>query len=87
MNEDTRVVYAGPNVLSLGLQASQVFVDGLPPNVEDAINKIPEVKALIVPIDSLWEVRAKVKRNGSYESKLYETIHTKAAALAVKKRK
>ena len=81
MNENESVIYCGPNVLSLGLQKSQVFLNGLPPYVLRAIDKIPEIKGLIVFVDELCVTRSKINRSGSHESNLYTAIQKKADKL------
>ena len=77
-----QTVYVGPNVLPLALRRFQVFRGGLPPYVERAIEKIPEVRSLIFPVDKLNEARAKTEQAGTNEFRLYEAV--KKAAEGVK---
>ena len=77
-----QTVYVGPNVLPLALRRFQVFRGGLPPYVERAIEKIPEVRSLIVPVDKLDEARAKTEKAGTNEFRLYQAV--KKAAEGVK---
>ena len=77
-----QTVYVGPNVLPLALRRFRVFRGGLPPYVVRAIEKIPEVRPLIVPVEKLDEVRAKTERAGTNEFRLYEAV--KKAAEGVK---
>lgn len=80
--ETEQTVYVGPNVLHLALRRFQVFRGGLPPYVERAIEKIPEVRSLIVPVGKLDEARAKTEKAGTNEFRLYEAV--KKAAEGVK---
>ena len=80
--EAEQTVYVGPNVLSLALRRFQVFRGGLPPYVERAIVKIPEIRSLIVPVEKLDETRAKTERPGTNEFRLFEAV--KKAAEGVK---
>ena len=80
--EAEQTVYVGPNVLPLALRRFQVFRGGLPPYVERAIEKIPEVRSLIVPVEKLDEARMKTEKAGTNEFRLYEAV--KKAAEGVK---
>ena len=82
VQEPEQTVYVGPNVLPLALRRFQVFRGGLPPYVERAIEKIPEVRLLIVPVEKLDEARMKTERAGTNEFRLYEAV--KKAAEGVK---
>ncbi|MBQ9528263.1 MAG: hypothetical protein IJR68_11680 [Fretibacterium sp.] len=72
--EPEQTVYVGPNVLPLALRRFQVFRGGLPPYVERAIEKIPEVRPLIVPVEKLDEARAKTEKAGTNEFRLFEAV-------------
>ena len=63
VQEAEQTVYVGPNVLPLALRRFQVFRGGLPPYVERAIEKIPEVRSLIVPVEKLDEARMKTEKD------------------------
>ena len=80
--ETEQTVYVGPNVLPLALRRFQVFRGGLPPYVERAIEKIPEVRSLIVPVERLNDARAKTETAGTNEFRLYDAV--KKAAEGVK---
>ncbi len=80
--EAEQTVYVGPNALPLALRRFQAFRGGLPPYVERAIEKIPEVRSLIVPVDKLDEARAKTEKAGTNEFRLYQAV--KKAAEGVK---
>ena len=47
------LIYTGPNVLALALERFKVFRGGLPFFMRRAIEKIPEIEKLIVPISEL----------------------------------
>jgi len=80
--EAEQTVYVGPNVLPLALRRFQVFRGGLPPYVERAIEKIPEVRSLIVPVEKLDEARTKTEKAGTNEFRLFDAV--KKAAEGVK---
>ena len=80
--EAEQTVYVGPNVLPLALRRFQVFRGGLPPYVERAIEKISEVRLLIVPVERLNDARAKTETAGTNEFRLYDAV--KKAAEGVK---
>ena len=70
------------STLPLALRRFQVFRGGLPPYVERAIEKIPEVRLLIVPVEKLDEARMKTEKAGTNEFRLFDAV--KKAAEGVK---
>ena len=68
------VIYVGPNIFLFAVHKFQVYADGLPPYVTRAIEKIPEIESLIVPVSELEAMRAKIEEAGTKESRLYNKI-------------
>ena len=54
-----------------------VFVDGLPDKLKEKVEQVPLLKALIVPLDKLAEMRVKLEQDGTREN----ILCNKAAAL------
>lgn len=54
--EFTHVVYCGPKIIGV-VDQYQIFIGGLPPDLEEYTNKYPLLKQLIVPLEQLKEVR------------------------------
>lgn len=76
MNEP--VIYTGPNIYGMALQRFQVYRGGLPPYVKRAIEEIPEIKSLIVPVSELEAMLAKIEQPGTNESRLFHEIQKSA---------
>lgn len=70
------VAYCGPTVKGIAPQYT-VFVDGLPEKLKEKVEQVPFLKALIVPLDKLAEMRVKIEQDGTRENILYK----KAAGL------
>ena len=80
-------IYVGPNILAFALQKFQVFRGGLPPYVTRAIEKIPEIQELIVPVSELEAMRQKIDRPGTNESRLYYSVQVEAEKFNAEYRK
>ena len=76
--DDEPVIYTGPNIFALALQKFQVFKGGLPPYVHRAIEKIPEIKSLIVPVSELEAMRAKIEKSGTREARIFYNVQKEA---------
>ena len=84
LNSETEiepVIYTGPNIFAMALQRFQVFSGGLPLYVKRAIEKIPEIEALIVPVSELENTRRKIEKPGTYESRLFAAIQKAARSV------
>ena len=79
--EEATVIYTGPNIFALALQRFQVFRGGLPPYVKRAIEKIPEIERLIVPLNELEAMRAKINKPGTPEARFFVAVQKAAEAL------
>ncbi|MBR0151084.1 MAG: hypothetical protein IJP89_06960 [Synergistaceae bacterium] len=75
---DEPLIYAGPNIYGMALQRYQVYKGGLPPYVKRAIEEIPEIESLIVPVSKLEQTKAKINRPGTNESRLFHEIQKAA---------
>ena len=76
------MIYTGPNVFAMNLQRFRVFRGGIPPATRRAIEKIPEIESLIVPVNELEEMRQKIEKPGTNESRLFATVQKEAAKLS-----
>lgn len=65
------VAYCGPTVKGIAPQYT-VFVDGLPEKLKEKVEQVPFLKALIVPLDKLAEMRVKIEQDGTRENILYK---------------
>ncbi len=74
ITESEPQIYLGPNIFSMALQRFQVFRGGLPPYVKRAIEKLPDIKALIVPVSEAEEVKQKINRAGTNEFRLFNQL-------------
>ncbi len=80
-------IYTGPNIIAFALTKYQVFREGLPPYVVRAVEKIPEIQGLIVPVSELEATRQKIDRPGTNESRLYYTVQQESAKYNAEYRK
>ena len=71
-------IYTGPNILAFALTKYQVFRGGLPQYVKRAIEKIPEIQTLIVPVSELEAMRQKISRPGTNEARLFYGVQQDA---------
>lgn len=65
------VAYCGPTIKGIAPQYT-VFVDGLPDKLKEKVEQVPFLKALIVPLDKLAEMRVKIEQDGTRENILYK---------------
>ena len=83
---DEPVIYTGPNIFALALQKFQVFKGGLPPYVHRAIEKIPEIKSLIVPVSELEAMRAKIEKSGTREARIFYNVQKAAEKIRMERK-
>jgi hypothetical protein len=69
-----RLVYCGPNLPGGRLPAFTVFAGGIPGNVQAIIAECADVRGLIVPVDRLAVVRARVSDRTTAEAALYAAV-------------
>lgn len=72
--ETQTVVYCGPNLPKLGLARFSVFRNGYPAYVQNALEKVEELKKMMVPPHKLAEFRRETERAGSEPHRLYHQI-------------
>lgn len=65
------VAYCGPTIKGIAPRYT-VFVDGLPEKLKEKVEQVPFLKALIVPLDKLAEMRVKIEQDGTRENILYK---------------
>lgn len=74
---DEQLIYIGPNIPSLGMLRNQVYLGGLPGQVQAAIEIYPEIEVLIVPISQLTEKVHAVNTKGTHEHHVYTELQRK----------
>ena len=76
------VIYTGPNIFAIALRRFQVFRGGLPPYVKRAIEIIPDIQKLIVPVNELEAMRAKIDKPGTSEARFFVVVEKAAEKLS-----
>lgn len=69
------VAYCGPSIKGIAPRYT-VFLDGLPGKLKEQMEQVPLLKALLVPIDKLPEMRMKIEQDGTRENILYKKVAT-----------
>lgn len=84
---DQQVIYCGPSLpRQYALPQYQIFNNGLPAHVEQAIEVCPAINPLIVPVDQLAATRIAIASKGTAQASLYQQIAKQFAPVkAVKK--
>ena len=70
-------IYTGPNIFTMALLRFQVFKGGLPPYVKRAVEKIPEIQQMIVPVSEVEDIKQRISRPGTNESRLFRELQKK----------
>ena len=66
--EDTvQRIYIGPTVAVAGLSQFATFIGELPGHITEAINELPELAGLIVPVEGFGKVHARLQDRTSSE--------------------
>ena len=60
-------IYIGPNVAVAGLSQFATFIGELPGHITEAINELPELAGLIVPVEGFGKVHARLQDRTSSE--------------------
>ena len=63
-----------------------MFRGGLPPYVKRAIEKIPEIEHLIVPVSELEAMRAKIDKPGTPEARFFVAVQKAADTLSLERK-
>lgn len=73
--EDTvQRIYIGPNVAAAGLSQFATIIGELPAHITDAIKELPELAALIVPVDGFGKVHTRLQDRTSSEFAFYRRV-------------
>ena len=80
-SDDKPLMYVGPNIFKLGLERYTVYKGELPASVENAIDKIPEILNLIIPVDELMNFTAKILTPSSPERQYFSIVTRKIKEL------
>jgi hypothetical protein len=67
-------IYLGPNLRAGRLLQSTVFRGGTPAYLQPLLDELPDVAALIVPVDEISDVQARIARTGTPEYGAYNAI-------------
>ena len=86
INADEPVIYVGPNSFELMMKKFQVFTGGLPLYVKRAVEQIPKIERLIVPVSQLEEMRAKIEKSGTYEARIFYDVEKEIEKLRTKRK-
>lgn len=78
-----RLIYVGPNNAKLGLERFKVYKGGLPANIELAIEKLPELIYLLIPVEDLITFNANLDKPGSLEHKYFRLVQEKLKELII----
>ena len=70
-------IYTGPNIFAMALMRFQVFRGGLPQYVKRAVEKYPDIQTFIVPVSEAEEMKQKISRPGTNESRLFSELRKK----------
>lgn len=80
-------IYTGPNIQAFALMKYQVYRDGLPAYVARAIERIPEIAELIVPISELEAMKKKITTPGTNEARIFYAVQQEAEKVNAEYRK
>jgi hypothetical protein len=67
-------IYMGPNLRAGRLLQSTVFRGGIPAYLQPLLDELPDVASLIVPVDEMSGVQAKIVQVGTPEYGAYNAI-------------
>ena len=73
--EDTvQRIYIGPNVAAAGLSQFATFIGELPAHIQETIKELPELAALIVPVDGFGKIHTRLQDRTSSEFAFYRRV-------------
>ena len=76
--EDKQTIYIGPSVTALGLLRNQVYLNGIPGEIQDALSKFPELAGLIVPVEDFIASVNEMNTPGSEKNHVLREFKKKA---------
>lgn len=80
-------IYTGPNIQAFALMKYQVYREELPAYVARAVEKIPDIAELIVPISELEAMKKKINTPGTNESRIFYAVQQEAEKVNAEYRK
>lgn len=78
---DVPLMYVGPNIFKLGIERYTIYRGDLPPSVEHAIDVIPEIMNMLIPVDELMKFTRNLLLPSSPERQYTKIIQDKARDL------
>ena len=67
-------IYIGPNVAVAGLSQFATFIGELPGHITEAINELPELAGLIVPVEGFGKIHTKLQDRTSSEYAFFRRV-------------
>lgn len=67
------VMYVGPTIPNI-VTCNSIFNNGIPNMLEQMIVKLPVIKALIVPVETLTTIRSEINKKNSATNLCYEKV-------------
>lgn len=80
-------IYTGPNIIAFALMMYQVYREALPAYVARAIERIPEIAELIVPVSELEAMKKKINTPGTNEARIFYAVQQEAEKVNAEYRK
>ena len=80
-------IYTGPNIIAFALMMYQVYREALPAYVARAIERIPEISELIVPVSELEAMKKKINTPGTNEARIFYAVQQEAEKVNAEYRK
>ncbi len=68
-------VYLGPTLHKRTLVTASIYRGGLSDHVKRVIEKVPELRTLIVPLADVARTRRKIGEPGTEENRVYQSLH------------
>lgn len=69
-------VYAGPTMHRRKIIGGSVYKNGIPRNIEELIEKVPEVGQMIVPVKEFSHVREATRTQGTEQHRLWHYLES-----------
>ncbi|WP_312117947.1 hypothetical protein [Brevibacillus reuszeri] len=69
-----QLIYVGPNIPGGRLMQYTVFRGGIPDYLDDLLEKQPAIRQLIVPVQDLSSVQARISTPGTLEHTFYQRV-------------
>ena len=69
-------IYIGPTLHQRSLVSGSAFRNGIPAYVDRLIEKIPDLRQLIIPVEDLSVLRVEMHRDGTELNRVYNYLST-----------